>query len=170
MAIRSRLSRWLAGALALGSVGLLAGGCGGGRSTTTTTTTTTAGGSSQYETAFAYARCMRQHGEPDFPDPRNPGGFPPQALAQLNTASPAFVSANDVCQRLLPNNGEPTPAELAQTLANGLKFAKCMRAHHVDLPDPGLSGGHLTINLANVNTSSPQFTTAGRTCAITPGG
>jgi hypothetical protein len=113
---------------------------------------------------------MRQNGVPDFPDPSNPGGFSTAALARLNTAAPQFVSASKTCQRSLPNDGQPTPVELEQTVKNGLRFARCMRAHGVDFPDPGVSGTNLTLNLTNVNTSSPQFKVAGHICETPPGG
>lgn len=154
-------------AVALLSVGVLVAACGAG-----TTSSTPAGDSSasvQYTRAFTYARCMRQHGEPDFPDPHNPGGFSTGALAQLDTASRQFVSANNTCQRSLPNDGQPTVTELQHTIKAGLRFARCMRAHGVNLPDPGISGTHLTINLANVNTDSPQYNAAGHLCATAPG-
>jgi hypothetical protein len=64
-----------------------------------------------------------------------------------------------------------TTAAAAKGSANftdALNFARCMRAHGVPFPDPGLSGTHITINLANVDTSSPRYLAAGRVCAITP--
>jgi hypothetical protein len=109
---------------------------------------------------------MRQHGVPDFPDPSNPGGFSTRALALLNVESPQFIAANKTCQRSLPNGGQPTPAELQHTIKDGLKFARCMRAHGVNFPDPGISGTNLTINLSDVNTNSPQYNAAGHLCEI----
>lgn len=69
---------------------------------------------------------MRQRGVPDFQDPSNPGGFSARALAPLDVTSPKFISANSTCQRSLPNDGQATPAELEQTIKNGLNFARCM--------------------------------------------
>jgi hypothetical protein len=114
-----------------------------------------------FTNALKFARCMRANGEPGFPDPGNPGGFSTGALASLNTSAPAFVSSTKICDRLLPNDGQPTEAEFQQATADGLRFARCMRAHGVDFPDPGIAGRHLTINLTNVDTSSPQYLRAG---------
>lgn len=111
---------------------------------------------------------MRRHGEPDFPDPQNPGGFSTGALARRDTASPKFVSAENTCQRLLPNDGQPTPAELQQTIDNGLRFARCTRAHHVEFPDPGISGDQMTINFNDIpDPSSLQYLAAAQVCKTT---
>ncbi len=107
---------------------------------------------------------MRAHGEPAFPDPHDPGGFSTRAIAALNTSAPAFVSATATCDRLLPNQGQPTAAEIQADLANGLRFARCMRSHRVNFPDPGLVGDHITIDLGDVDTSSPQYLRAERLC------
>jgi hypothetical protein len=131
--------------------------------------TPAASGLAPYTAALEYARCMRSHGEPGFPDPNNPGGFSTEALAQLNPSSRQFVSANSTCQRLLPNDGQPTPAELRQTITEGLRFAHCMRANRVEFPDPGISGDQITLDLANVNTSSPQYLSAAQACRTKPG-
>jgi hypothetical protein len=112
---------------------------------------------------------MRAHGEPGFPDPKNPGGFSTAALERLNTASHQFRAADATCQRLLPNDGQPTPAELQQTISQGLRFAHCMRAHGVEFPDPGVSGEEITLDLGAVDTNSPQYATAAQKCRTKPG-
>lgn len=109
---------------------------------------------------------MRANGEPGFPDPRNPGGFPAAGIDRLDPGSQQFSSANARCTRLLPNGGQPTPAELQQVIERGLEFARCMRAHgQPSFPDPGVSGGQITINFNNLDPSSPQFEKAEQTCA-----
>jgi len=147
-------------------VTVVAAACGSAAPTTTTDATSA---SANFTNALNFARCMRQHGVPRFPDPRNPGGFSTQALALLGMSSPQFVSAQRTCQRALPNDGQATPAELAQTVENGLRFARCMRAHGVRFPDPGISGMQITINLTNVDTNSPQYNAAGHICETAPG-
>lgn len=154
--------------VALTVASLVASACGG--NTASGTSPAAAGASADYTNGLRYARCMRQHGVPRFPDPSNPGGFSTQALALLDTAAPQFTKATATCQRSLPNDGQLTPAELEQTVKNGLKFARCMRAHGVQhFSDPGISGTHLVINLADVNTNSPQYLAAGHACAVVPG-
>jgi hypothetical protein len=49
-----------------------------------------------------YARCMREHGMADFPDPQADGRFPlPASLRGGKT--PSFLSANQACRQLNPN-------------------------------------------------------------------
>jgi hypothetical protein len=49
-----------------------------------------------------YARCMREHGMADFPDPQADGRFPlPQSLRGGKT--PSFLRANQACRQLNPN-------------------------------------------------------------------
>jgi hypothetical protein len=131
--------------------------------------TGTSTASANFTMGLKFARCMRAHGVPGFPDPKDPGGFSTQALALLGTSSPSFVSAQKTCQRALPNDGQPTPVELQQDVKNGLRFARCMRAHGVPFPDPGISGTQIVLNLTNVNTNSPRYNQAGHICATPPG-
>ena len=56
---------------------------------------------------LAYARCMRAHGVPNFPDPQTSGGGVGQSagigidLGGINVNSPQFRSANHACQSLM---------------------------------------------------------------------
>jgi len=47
------------------------------------------------------------------------------------------------------------------TSASGLRFAQCMRAHGVAVPDPSSGGG---LNLSGINQNSPQFQHAAGIC------
>lgn len=140
-------------------------------STTTSSAVSTiaASASAPFTNALRYARCMREHGEVDFPDPSDPGGFSTTALARLDAASRQFIAADTTCLRLLPNAGQPTPVELAQTIVEGLRFARCMRARGIPFPDPGISGTDLTLDLGAVDTNSPQYATAAQACRTQPG-
>jgi hypothetical protein len=52
----------------------------------------------QLRRAVTVARCMRRHGVPNFPDPAStPSAAPPKTLSDLNTSSPAFQKAAQVC-------------------------------------------------------------------------
>jgi hypothetical protein len=46
-----------------------------------------------------WARCMRSHGVPSFPDPNNQGAFD---SAKFNDATPAFHTASKACASLQP--------------------------------------------------------------------
>jgi hypothetical protein len=53
-----------------------------------------------------YARCMREHGVTDFPDPDAEGNFSAQpGSTNLNPNSPSFQRAEQACRQLDPNKG-----------------------------------------------------------------
>jgi len=104
-----------------------------------------------------FARCMREHGV-DMPDPQSgEGGFimvgPSESAGSDGADGPpvagqappdGFVEADKACRHFLDDviqdGGGPMDPE-AQDKA--LKFARCMRDHGVDLPDPQFSSdGH----------------------------
>jgi hypothetical protein len=172
---RNCRSRRVSSAAALLSVAVLVAACGGGSrvaslGTTTATNPAHPDPAALYTNALHYARCMREHGEPDFPDPNNPGGFSTAALEALNTDSHQFIAASSVCRRLLPNDGQPTPAELRATITDALRFTRCMRAHGINFPDPGISGDSITINMSDFDPNSPQYLDAAEICKTKPGG
>jgi hypothetical protein len=90
-----------------------------------------------------FAKCMRGHGVPQFPDP---GGTPAAASSvsilgaalppTINIKAPAFRSALNTCMtRFLA--AHPRPPVSAAKKAAVLKFARCMRTHGVpSFPDP----------------------------------
>jgi hypothetical protein len=52
---------------------------------------------------LGYARCMREHGIADFPDPQADGRFPlPASLRAGKT--PSFLRANQACRQLNPDS------------------------------------------------------------------
>jgi len=119
----------------------------------------------QYRYAVKFARCMRAHGVPQFPDPRNPGGFPQATINRLNDTAPAYDEAYNQCDPLLPNAGAPTRAQDAATLVKAVAVAKCERAHGIDIGDPSLQpNGQLEFSMANVNPNAPNFNKIGDLC------
>jgi hypothetical protein len=75
---------------------------------------------------------MRAHGVPSFPDDVN---F--QTVPGINPSSPAFRTAQTVCQHLLPVKTAPPAAPSAQTHAKLLRLSNCLRAHgYPTMPDP----------------------------------
>lgn len=46
---------------------------------------------------LAFARCMRTHGVPNFPDPSGSGGIGQRTAAAIDTQSPAYRQAAMVC-------------------------------------------------------------------------
>jgi hypothetical protein len=155
-------------------------------SSTASTTRSSTGSSAtgKYAAALAYARCIRSHGVPNFPDPKQVAGGGIQisgSRSGTNPHSPAFNSAQQSCRPLLPNGGEPTHAEQQKALARMLHSAECMRAHGISgFPDPTLSPpsnragyGQITSNgvawLAipdSIDVRSPAFERAAAACKL----
>jgi hypothetical protein len=55
-------------------------------------------GSANLAKELTFAKCMRSHGVPDFPDPNKNGGF--SGTSSVNPSSPTFQNAQSVCQKL----------------------------------------------------------------------
>jgi hypothetical protein len=103
------------------------------------------------EAFLAYAQCMRDNGI-DMPDPEvnDEGGGKfsvgfsagdgPGAGGAVN--SDKFAAADEECRALLENAiGEGGRPELSpEDEAKMLDFARCMREHGIDMPDPGAGG------------------------------
>lgn len=149
----------------------LAAGCGSSGPSTTNTATTQNGAGDAARTAFAYARCMRSHGVPSFPDPHvsvSPGrvavGF---RVTPAETRSPRFKSADHACQRIVPAPNNPTPAQQRARTAGLLAFARCVRANGVaGFPDPDAQG-RLTLEMvsaAGVDIHAQKVLDAAKAC------
>jgi len=124
--------------------------------------------------AVAFAGCMRSHGVPDFPDPNAQGAI---QVTGLNTGSATFQAAVNACRHLLPNGGQPTPAEQTKAMAQALRFSQCMRSHGITgFPDPqSVAGGGIRIAIragqgSNLNPTNPQFQAAQKACQSLTGG
>jgi hypothetical protein len=160
--------RWRAGVLAAAVAGtaLLVAACGAGGSSV-------AAGSTAYQKAVAYAQCMRSHGEPGWPDPNSQGNFIIDGKKDHLTgqSSPQMQSANKACQRLLPNGGQETAAQLRKDLNQALKFVACMRSHGIpDFPDPVVQDGGVVVHGGSLGPNSPQMKSAGQACnSVLPG-
>ena len=119
----------------------------------------------------AFARCMRAHGLPDFPDPGANGGIQVTTGpgGAMGANSPQFESAYAACKSLMPalrtRGGGP---DRGQTL----KYAQCMRAQGIkDFPDPDPRGGLVLSGRGDLNPSSPLFQKAQGACKqFQPGG
>jgi hypothetical protein len=177
----SRLERTAFRGLVLVAVvglSLLPAACGGGGSSSAKLTqvgATSSANSSSSSSASApgnpaaYSACMRSHGFPRFPDPDSAGNVN-EVPKGIDPSSSRFVSAHRACRALLPRStpaAQPDPHEL-QAL---LRFARCMRARGVHaFPDPSPDGGTVQSMPPSVDTHSPQFVLAQRTCQrLVPG-
>ena len=99
------------------------------------------------ESALAWAKCMREHGV-DVPDPEvGEGGrltIRGSARRRLGDVdSDTFRKAQEACGSPFGSAGPPqlSDEQREQLQETMLAFAKCMREHGVDMPDPDFSGG-----------------------------
>ena len=159
-----RRPRWpgpgRAGALAAGAAGivLLVAACGGGSAGSASSL-----GKSKLQTAIDYAKCMRSHGAPNWPDPNSQGFF-----LKTNSNAAAFqapASAYRACVHLLPNGGELTAAQQEIIAPLILKLADCMRSHGItNFPDPTVNAKGISVDPHSLDISSPQFHAARQAC------
>ncbi len=116
----------------------------------------------------AFSSCMRKHGVSNFPDPNGQGQITFGSSDGIDPSSPQFQSAQKACQKVLPNGGVPTPAQLAQAQTAMLKYSACMRSHGVPkFPDPNFSGGHASLSIGSgsgIDPQSAQFQAAQTAC------
>jgi hypothetical protein len=152
--------------IAVAAVSLLAAGCGGGSSTTAATTR-----AATQNGALDYARCMRSHGVPNFPDPSTSEGNDKEAVVSaLQKVSRSQVQvAQTACMHL--NDGGPGTGQNApqgpQHAAAMLAFARCIRSHGFpSFPDP-TSSGEVTREMlasAGIDLHQPAVLQAGDAC------
>ena len=132
---------------------------------------TSSSGSGKGDAPVKFSQCMRQHGI-DFPDPQSNGngGFslqirPGSGPGRINPDDPKFKQAQDACKSYLPNGGQMSPDQQAQFQQNALAFARCMRAHGINIPDPQTSGGGVKIQGNGINFDDPKFQQAQQACS-----
>jgi hypothetical protein len=113
-----------------------------------------------------FSACMRKHGITNFPDPNSNGVITIHSGMGIDPGSPAFRTARTVCAKLLPNGGQPTPAQIAHQQQQLLAFSTCMRAHGVkDFPDPSNGGLRLSVHPgSDLDPNNPTFKRAQQAC------
>ncbi len=117
---------------------------------------------------LAFAQCMRSDGVPNWPDPNSNGVFDKSKLTsqQLGASNSRVQAAQRACSHLLPNGGGgPSAAQLQQEKAQGLSYARCVRAHGVpNFPDPDSGGRIPDPATVGINQGSPKFQAANAAC------
>jgi hypothetical protein len=113
-----------------------------------------------------FSACMRKHGVPNYPDPNSQGVITIDSGMGFDPGSPVFRSAQSTCQKLLPNGGQPTPAQIAKQQQQLLAFSACMRAHGLkDFPDPSNGGLRVSVHPgSDLDPSNPNVKRAGQAC------
>ena len=152
---------------ALLGLSLLASACGGSpgshvaQLSTSTTRNSPPSRGSTHDQALAYARCLRSHGVPLWPDPESSGSFDKSRLTphQLGVSSSQVGTAEKACRSSVPTY---SATQQPHVLALALRFSRCMRAHGAaNFPDPESNGA---IVIPHAMESSPAYLAALRLC------
>jgi hypothetical protein len=180
--LRCRHPLTLAAVVAVAAFALLGAGCGGGDSsgiasvasstTARTTASTTRAQDGTLASAFAFARCMRSHGIPNWPDPNSAGFFDKSKLRPLGlSVSRVRALEEGPCNIPLPSPQTSTITPADRT--DYLKAATCMRSHGFpDFPDPTFPNNSVTLDIpSSIDRNSAKFKSAATTCTklIRPG-
>jgi hypothetical protein len=114
---------------------------------------------------LAFARCMRDHGVRDFPDPDSSGNFNLSGGGDLNPTNPTYQAATQACRSLGSAGKGSEPALSPPQIAAIVEFARCMRDHQItNYPDPD-SFGHIPgIRHFGIDPDGPQFQAAVDAC------
>jgi non-ribosomal peptide synthetase component F len=137
-----------------------------GAGTSTGTSTGTAGPASAADVERAqleYARCMRREGV-DVPDPA-PGSGPIEIAPGQDIDPGTFAAAQKACAAIMERagvGGELDEQDRQRLEDAALRFARCMREHGVDMPDPTFGrGGALQMRH---DTDDPAWRAASEAC------
>ncbi|MFD1547166.1 hypothetical protein [Nonomuraea guangzhouensis] len=110
-----------------------------GKGTATPTASSSVSAADRQAAQLKFAQCMREHGI-NMPDPKADGSV---MLRQKKGEDPSKMKkAMEACQPLMKDvigdraNQPMDPKQRDQMV----KFARCMREHGVDMPDPGPQG------------------------------
>jgi hypothetical protein len=177
---RRRWRPYLAALVAVLALALATASCGGGSKgdgvaslgggKATTTTSPGNSGKDSKQRALAYARCMRQHGI-DMPDPKfdAAGRMALQLPSGVGPDDPKFKAADQACQQYAPS-GEPEQLD-PQLQRQMVAYARCMRQHGINIPDPKPGEGIGIDGSTGVNPEDPKYKAADQACQqYAPGG
>jgi hypothetical protein len=159
-----RPARAVAAIIATVVLALLGAACSSSPSSAGSGGSSNAGRSANSQIGIDYARCMRAHGVPKYPDPDSSNelasGLPKVSLQQLEVSSSQYQAARNDCAHLLPNGGQMTQSQSQQDLNAMLRYARCMRSRGVpNWPDPTYdSAAGWGFNLLHVHGFDPNST------------
>ena len=156
--------RTIPGLLAAGAVlvvVLLASGCGGSSDLATGGGSANAASASREDAQLKFARCLREHGV-DVQDPQPGSRGAALGLAGKPGNETKTNEAIKQCEKLVPGGfKEPTAEEREKFQDAALAFARCMRAHGIDVPDPSTQGGGVIMKVPRQNA---KFEAAQKEC------
>ena len=166
--MRCRRPLVLTSLLAVAAFALLAAGCGGGGSPGAAgVTSSTSAAAGTENTALAFARCLRSHGLPNWPDPTSSGVFDKSKLRRTGYSVSQVRAVEDgACRHLLPSGPPQGQTITAADRTDYLKAAACMRSHgYPDFPDPTFQNNTVQANVpSSINQDSPPFKSAAEIC------
>ena len=157
---RGVMARAAALAMALAAPALLTAACGSGSDGTAGSS---GAGQGRVAQALAFARCMRSHGAPGYPDPNSSGAFMVNPATSAKFDAPQSTRA--ACAHLLPGKGQP-PSQAVQAAQQRreLAFVACMhRDGFPQLPD-GWSGNVGQLISAGIDPHSPRLSATFTKC------
>src|SRR5262245_6252456 len=174
--MKEKLVRAIAAGAFAAALGLGLAACGGGGDSngvaslsstgqTTTDSSSGSGGASPKERRVAelkFGQCMRKHGG-NMADPGN-GRFD---LKVKPGDQKKAGEAQQACQKYLQNIAPRMSEEQqAQMRAAALDFAKCMRDHGIEMPDPQFQeGGGMTMRIPpGIREDDPKLKEAQKAC------
>jgi hypothetical protein len=159
---RTRIRSVLLPLLALVLAALALAACGGG--------TPSSSGKSDEEKRLAFEDCLRDHGV-DVQTSADGRGSVVRMSARAGVGGKSFGTGGPddqhgpfaICRRKTGwAPSPPTAQEQAEMRDRGLRMARCMRGHGVDMPDPAPDGRMML----RVPRDSPTFEAAARACGI----
>ncbi|MEV4554219.1 hypothetical protein [Nonomuraea wenchangensis] len=144
--------KWLGAALLLAGVAA----CGGGPAAP--------GPAGTQGDGVRYAQCMREHGV-EMDDPGVEGRI---HLKVPSGGKAALEKAQEACKKYAPvTTGKAAGEVPAADQAKFIAYAKCMREHGVDMPDPKFEGGQAQLGLSGqkgITPDSPVMKNADKAC------
>jgi hypothetical protein len=126
------------------------------------------GGQALIDAQAQFARCLRRHGV-DMPGPNREGGFEFDPRT-AGISEEQMRAAEAKCERERRAIADAAPklsdADRRRAVESGVRYARCMREHGQDVPDPRLSdeGGGTAIEVPAGAKDDPAFQRAGRAC------
>jgi pyruvate/2-oxoglutarate dehydrogenase complex dihydrolipoamide acyltransferase (E2) component len=100
---------------------------------------------------LAHARCMRKNGI-DVPDPKPGQGE--RITIKEGADDTKLKAAMKACEGIMEDAGvKPSKEELDKQFGLALAFAKCMREHGIDMPDPQRDGDGIKMSMGGPGSS-----------------
>jgi hypothetical protein len=126
-----------------------------------------AGGQALIDAQAQYARCLRRHGV-DMPGPgEQEREFDPRAVGVSDEKMRTAEGRCELQRRAIAQAApKVSDADRRAQVDAGLRYARCMRQHGQDVPDPRLSdpGGGMSVEVPSDAKRNPAFEAAAHAC------